>query len=529
MRLTDASVTIRPRNPWEAMDLGVLLAREHRGLLMSSWAIVTLPFFALLTLLLWDYPSLVFFVFWWLKPVYERLPLLILSKALFGPAPTLKQALKGWPATLRNELLPSLISRRLSPSRSFLLPVQQLENLSGIERSQRIALLSQKDMRAARCLTILGSHLEFALWFGLILLFYAFIPQQIELDWRWYSMLNANGSWNWLEHLSNALYALMLVFWGPIYVSCGFTLYLNRRTTLEAWDIELVFRRLRQRLTGSAYVVLIAAGLALSALPTSSRADEPQSYSCPLPEPEQDSNAQPSAAPDTPRLTLQDLTSEEARKDIRALLQQPPFKNPKTVTGWRFPEHKDPAAQAKAGNETTLLKWLNGLLRSAGVIANVLETVLWTTAIALTGWLIWRYRLWFKTFVSRGSSKRKTLRDKPEQLFGLSITAQSLPDDIAAHAQRLWASQPREALSLLYRGLLNRLLSDYHLPLKNADTEGQVLEQVAKLNQPLLSEFSRSLTTHWQNLAYGHRLPPAHLQQELCDGWRRLFDAGAKR
>ena len=47
MRLTDASVAIRPRSAWEAVDLGVLLAQRHAGLLMGSWAIVTLPVFAL--------------------------------------------------------------------------------------------------------------------------------------------------------------------------------------------------------------------------------------------------------------------------------------------------------------------------------------------------------------------------------------------------------------------------------------------------------------------------------------------------
>ena len=43
MRLSNASVVIRTRTSWEAMDLGVLLAREHRLLVMSSWAQVTLP------------------------------------------------------------------------------------------------------------------------------------------------------------------------------------------------------------------------------------------------------------------------------------------------------------------------------------------------------------------------------------------------------------------------------------------------------------------------------------------------------
>ncbi|MCY1545620.1 hypothetical protein D9M68_815710 [compost metagenome] len=42
-----------------------------------------------------------------------------------------------------------------------------------------------------------------------------------------------------------------------------------------------------------------------------------------------------------------------------------------------------------------------------------------------------------------------------------------------------------------------------------------------------LEGFSQALTDHWQNLAYGHRLPAAELRQGLCDGWRRLFATGA--
>ncbi len=87
MRLTEASVAIRPRSAWEAMDLGVLLARRHAGLLMASWALVTLPLFALLCAVLWQYPGWAVFLFWWLKPAYERLPLYILSHALFGNTP----------------------------------------------------------------------------------------------------------------------------------------------------------------------------------------------------------------------------------------------------------------------------------------------------------------------------------------------------------------------------------------------------------------------------------------------------------
>lgn len=235
MRLSDASVVIRPRTTWEAMDLGVLLNQQHRRLLMTSWAIVTLPVFALLSLLLWDSPSMAVLLFWWLKPAFERLPLYILSSALFGETPTLRQALRQWPRLLKPQLLASLTWRRFGLSRSFIMPVVQLEELNGLARQQRLAVLQQRDRGAARWLTLIGAHLEAALWIGLMVLFYFLLPAQIELNWDWQTLIaTPEQDWLWLDHLINALYALILIIWEPIYVACGFSLYLNRRTRLEA-------------------------------------------------------------------------------------------------------------------------------------------------------------------------------------------------------------------------------------------------------------------------------------------------------
>jgi hypothetical protein len=520
MRLTDASVAIHPRTAWEAIDLGVLLAQEHRGLLMASWAIVTLPIFALLSLALWDYPTIAVLLFWWLKPVYERLPLFILSKALFGPAPPLKDALKAWLKTLRPNLLASLTWRRLSISRSFILPVQQLEQLSGAELSQRIGVLSQKDQFAARSLTAVGGALELCLWVGMMVLFYALIPQQVEIDWTWLTMVDLDDELNWLEHLTNLFYALVLVIWGPIYVSCGFTLYLNRRTVLEAWDIELVLRRLRQRLTGSAYVLMIGIGLTLTSLAPPAWS-APQEFSCPIPAP----SVENEAGPESPRLIHQTLTSNAAQQNIEDLLQQPPFQNPKTVSGWRLTEQPKDTQSAKNPEKVSqFFSWLNWLIQLGNFLAQAFKVLLWGVVIALSCLVVWRYRKWLATFVSRRSPREKPLPPQPDQLFGLQVSAESLPADIAGSAEQLWSRQPREALGLLYRALLNRLLIDYQLPLKSADTEGQILHQITALDQPALQDFSRRLTHHWQNLAYGHQEPTVQVQQELCDGWRRLFD-----
>ncbi|MCY1527834.1 hypothetical protein D3C76_1333790 [compost metagenome] len=54
-----------------------------------------------------------------------------------------------------------------------------------------------------------------------------------------------------------------------------------------------------------------------------------------------------------------------------------------------------------------------------------------------------------------------------------------------------------------------------------------MLQLVRNLDNGELEGFSQTLTTHWQNLAYGHRLPAAESRQGLCDGWRRLFATGA--
>ena len=506
MRLSDASVVIRPRTSWEAMDLGVLMAQEHRMLLMSSWALVTLPVFALLTALLWQYPSIAIFLFWWFKPAFDRLPLYILSKALFGETPTLKQAVRQWPRLLSGQLLASLTWRRLSLSRSFAMPVSQLEGLDGQARQKRLGVLLQRNAGAARWLTTIGVHLEIGLWFGCMALFYLFIPQNVEIDWDWQRLALATSSQGlWLEHLSNAFYALILVFWEPIYVACGFSLYLNRRTVLEAWDLELVFRRLCQRLSSVAPLLLLVIGLMLMPFSPPVMADV-------SPPPKQ-------------------LSPQNASQSIKSLLEQPPFKNPETVTRYRFGEEK-PTVKNKAQSDGKLPAWLKALLdnlnsNSFKHIAQALEVLLWGLVMGGLILLVWRYRDWLRTFVSRRSPRKlKAAKPVPTQLFGLELGAETLPDDIASTAEHLWTTQPREALGLLYRGLLSRLLHDFDLPLKSADTEGQVLERVYQLQQPQLLAFSDELTRHWQNLAYGHQLPPLSAQQKLCSDWRTLFNSG---
>jgi hypothetical protein len=348
------------------------------------------------------------------------------------------------------------------------------------------------------------------------------LPQQLIIDMDWQKLLQAQeGEWVWIEHLSNLFYAFVLIIWEPVYVACGFTLYLNRRTQLEAWDIELVFRRLRQRLVGSAYVLLLGLTASLAWLPAPSAYAEPAAAT---------SAGEAELPPEQARLLRQKLNSEQAGKQIRAIVDGAPFKNSETVTGWRFGDKTEKKDSRKEDEERlkaffeALANWVP--FRHA---AQVIEVLLWALLFSAVFLLVWRYREWLRLFVGNLGLPQRARREAPTVMFGLDLSPESLPDDIAGNAERLWNEKPREALGLLYRGLLSRLLHDYRLPLKGSHTEGEVLRLVEGLEQqrPLL-HYSQLLTAQWQALAYGHRLPADDARQRLCDGWRSLFAAGAK-
>jgi hypothetical protein len=342
-------------------------------------------------------------------------------------------------------------------------------------------------------------------------LFYLFVPQQVELEWDWQTLIAvAEHEWLWLEHLLNFLYPLLLIIWEPIYVACGFSLYLNRRTLLEAWDIELVFRRLRQRLSAAAPALAL---LVLTLLPLA-----PPTWA-----------AEDDTAPDSARLLNQPLTSEASRERIKAILDAPPFKNQETVTRYRFGEEApEPAETEEAPG--WLKSMFNWSAKRFETIAAIIQALLWAALLGAIAWLAWHYRERLTALANYRPTKRLPVeRSAPARMFGLDIREESLPDDVAASAEQLWSSAPREALGLLYRALLSRLHHEFNMALKPADTEGQVLQRVEQLQRESLMTFSRNLTLHWQNIAYGHRPPPAHLQQELCNGWRELFGPGAPR
>lgn len=490
MRLDHANVTIRPRSRFEALDLGSRLAARYRRLLVLGWLAITLPVFAVLTLLCWNAPGLALLLFWWGKPLYERLPLHILAQALFDQPPSLGQALRAWPRLAIRQGLASLAWRRFSLTRSFDLPVVQLEGLTAAARRRRLGVLHREAGRGAGWLTVVGAHVEASLTLGAMALLLLMVPHSERDDSAWVQWLLGVTQHDllWLQHVGNALYVLVLAFWGPIYVACGFTSYLNRRIHLEGWDIELTLRTLRQRLLPTATLAVLFTLLA--APPATVLAADIDTTQHPR------------------------LSTQAAHQAIEAVVDHPPFRRIEQRTRWQW---RDAApATPEAPRAPRQAPDLQGL-------ATAMEILLWLALAGALAWLAWHYRQSIGHWARRLPRRPPPQRPPLPQLFGLDLAPETLPDDLATHAEQLWPSDPRQALALLYRGLLSRLIHDYKVPLRAADTEGQVLASVQALQLEGLEAFSHTLTGHWQAVAYGHRLPPASACDDVCQGWRRLF------
>ncbi|MCZ6709002.1 MAG: DUF4129 domain-containing protein, partial [Gammaproteobacteria bacterium] len=460
---------------------------------LASWLCLAGPLFVLLWVVMPGHPVWAMFIVWWFKPVYERIPLRILASAIFGVTPSLKDALGEWRAAIVPGIVHALSYRRLSPMRSFEAPVWVLEGLAGPGRQKRLAILQARAGSGAFWLTVLGAHIEAFLVLGLVTGVYLLIPSEVEIDWWGLLVSGSQGDQDWLLNL---LYLLAMAAVAPVYVGAGFALYLNRRVELEAWDIELGFRRLAQR-ASAAVLVFVFAGLFSPG--SGLRAQEL-------------SNEVDWQGPD-PVMEVLSPRRQGSRDEISDVLlgrdfnQQSVVRYPKFLEGLFETEDPPPSEDLWAG------------LRFVAWIA---EVALWAGVIALVAWLLYRSRL--LEVVTAVRRKRTT---RPDEIVGVALSADGLPDDVAGTARRIWnEGVKREALGLIYRAALGSLIHRYHCQLNAADTERECLDKARSVLSEAGASYLGRLTRAWQFAAYAHALPDNAQFAELCDGWSEVFEVG---
>lgn len=509
MNLDDLTLEIRPRRPWEAVDLGLHMARRWWWPMTKAWLAVSLPLFLLLNLLPVDWLWLSYLIIWWLKPVLERPLLHILSQAVFGQLPSTTDTLRAFLRLAGRQMFLSLTWRRLSPTRSMDLPVIQLEGLRGQRRQERLALLHREDAAPAPWLTIIGVHIEGFLSFGLLMLLYALVPAEIPIDWL--SLLVSQET-HWFLLLTNSTNFIAMTLMVPFYVACGFSLYLNRRIKLEAWDIDIAFRRIvNKRRNHSLDKTLAVFFVMIFSLPQA---------------------PQVQAETDTPRWAqdeqVRPYTRETAKAGIEDVLSGPDFHQKRKVTYPRFVMDEEPKESPLWDRAVEKLTDLFDLLKHVAGVASLLEILLWTAVICGIFFLAFRYRHWLASYLPH-RPPRESPSTRPVTLFGLDLTPESLPANIGAAALNLWQNQQhRLALALLYRACLSRLLQA-GVAVEDGYTEEECLQVATRFAAdhsgagPAVSYFS-DLTRHWQRLAYGHLLPPAEDAEALCRAWNPIWD-----
>ncbi|MCZ6617196.1 MAG: DUF4129 domain-containing protein [Gammaproteobacteria bacterium] len=510
MNLEDLQIVARPRNHWEALDLGLLIARRWYRLLLTSWLCFALPVFGCCWMLLPDSPLLAIFVVWWLKPVYERIPLKILSSAIFGSVPTLRGALRETRKCVFPGILSGLTYRRFSPNRSFAAPVLVLEGLDGEVRRKRLEVLQPKAGSAAFWLTLLGLHIEGFLIFGLIVGIYFFIPAELEIDWWSVIVGGSSGEQDWFV---NGLMFMAMAVVAPVYVSAGFALYLNRRIELEAWDIELGFKRLAQRARAAMHVLSTLVVVGLIASFDTHAVVETDLETVLTSEFEESLRDQLVFEVDT----LSDAR-RESRTAVENILAGADFHNETTT---RFPEFLESLFEPRDEQPDQDVTWVLDFIR---FVAGIAEVLLWAFVAIAVLWIAHRVRLLEKIGVLGHRGRRSKYR--PTEIMGLSVTRSSLPEDVMGSAREEWRNgRCREAISLIYRASLSTLIHDFHCEFKEGDTEGDCLRKAPRSPGEVAALF-RKLTRIWLLAAYAHQMPAERDFSSLCDQWSRVFDMG---
>ena len=490
MLLERVSLALRPRNLWEATDLGFRMVRHWWLPVYLSWLLVYLPVIALITSLAAPsgHPVWALLAVWWLKPLMERAPLYVLSRAVFSDVSTQGEMARALPGIYRTAPWWRLLLTRLSPTRSFCLPVLLLEHLKGKALRTRCAVLLKTHYAAATWLTIVCAHFEWVLATGGYALVEMLLPRTVEvqIDNAHIFTSGIANAYLWILY-GTSVFAYLVM--GPLYTAGGFALYLNRRTLLEAWDIELGFRRMAARIAQqpSAWAALLLLSV-VSYVPQSSWAAPPQ-------------------AP----------TNSEASQHITQVMQRPEFNTKLSVENWEYKDKKTEEPKPRT-------PWSSEFLSQIGrAFAWIVKAALYVALFVALAWLILQRERWLNVW--RGI-KPVAAYQAPQQLFGLDLRPESLPADIAAAARNLWQSgQPRAALSLLYRGALSRLTLNQGVQLKASDTEGDCVHAVARVAPLAASAYFKRLTQAWQTIAYAARSPALTEAEQLCADFDQHFAA----
>ena len=476
MQPADLTVALRRRSPWEATDLGLAMLQRWWRPVYAAHALVVAPIALALVALGWALDAVWagLLAFWWLEPLYDRVVLHVLSRAVFGEIARPLSVLRSW-RDWKGGLFAALALRVIvwDVARSFNLPVRQLEGSRGREARDRQRLLGRRARGQAVWLTMVWLHFEAALIMLAGAMAGLLLPAGLErAPGGEDPLLSGLADLMKMASVSDALiYAAVILLLEPFYVAAGFGLYLNRRTLLEGWDIEVALRRIAERYAAAALSAFFI-GIV---------------FFCP-------GFSEPALA-----------QQKNPKEEVAEVLKAPEFGHYRETTRW---ERIDPAkpSDAKAPD----LSFWHGI---GNALAKAAEVALWIVAIAALGYALW----WLARQLPRVDAARRETYEPPAALFGMELAPDTLPADVPEAAARLAAAgKLRDALSLLYRGALSELVHKRGVQLLSSHTEGEAVRLAGMT-------YFATLVDAWRRCAYASRVPPLEEIKSLADTYKAAF------
>jgi hypothetical protein len=467
----DIAVTLRRRSPWEATDLGLAMLQRWWRPVYAVHALVLGSISAIALLLGWAFDAiwLAILALWWLQPVYDRAVLHVLSRAVFGAVPGPREVLRSVREWLFTGLIESLTIYRLDLARSFNLPVRQLEGQRGRAARERRSVLGRRARGSAVWLTIVWVHFETVLLWSAGALTQLLLPAQLERA-RGDQAPFFGGFFDWMAAATltdGLVFAAVWLVLEPFYVAAGFALYLNRRTLLEGWDIEVALRRIAERHAAAAAVLFL-------------------SFMCffaPLTAYAQD---------------------KSPKKEIAEVLKDREFGYFRDTIVWRLRDPFEPKAPEPGRNPFEGIGY---------ALARAMQVLLWILALAGGAYLLW----WASKLLPRAAAPPRAAYRAPGALFGMELAPDKLPPDIAEAASALAREgRLREALALLYRGALSELVHKRGVHLLPSHTEGEAMRLAG---MPYFS----ALVDAWRACAYARRELSASQVEALAAKYREAF------
>ena len=487
MRLDEVTAEIRPRSELEAVDLGLAMVRRDFWRCWAVWWMALGGPLVVLGWWLWESPVWFLVVAWWFKPVGSRMVLFQLSRRLFGEQPDWKSLWREVPRAWTRRFWYRLVGARLSPFLPVTMAVEDLEGLRGTAYRTRSGQVLR---RGTGLLTVVYLLADLAAaWFGLTLFALAvmLVPQGQDATWT-HALEELDPSDPasapvLLLRVLGACVLLAMSLTDTWLTGAGFGLYVNTRTWIEGWDVELGFRRMAQRLAKGAGLLALLAVLCGPSPLAGQEADG-------------DGDGDGDAVADSGW-----RPPEEVIREVKA---QPDFEVKKV--------------KRKVRKYTGESQLSSGAFALSGVASMILTIASVAAVVGLVGWMLWKYRHVFARSDLAGDEAAP--KPKARVVMGMAVTPESLPPDLPGAVWQLWQRGARqEAMGLLYRGTIARVIEHGRVEIHEADTEGDCLRRVEAAGEAAFPPYFQVLTKVWIRLAYAGLVPADEVVAGLCRDW----------